>query len=80
MSNRTETNSWYIGTQQECEDYNSYVTEQENYPGPDTNMFSVLTPHPTNGTYAIVKHPNHEDQSRNMTEVLNLDETWYPEN
>jgi hypothetical protein len=66
--------AYYIGTNQECEDYNQEVTVGENYHG-TTTRWSDIIENPTQVQYAIVKHDNY---SSDMEEVEVLPENWYP--
>ena len=66
--------AYYIGTKQECEDYDQEVTIGENYQGTTTQWASVIE-HAAQEIYAIVKHDNY---SSDMEEVEVLPENWYP--
>ena len=66
--------AYYIGTNQECIDYNQEVTVGENYHS-TTTRWSDIIENPTQVQYAIVKHDNY---SSDMQEVEVLPESWYP--
>jgi hypothetical protein len=69
--------AYYIGTKQECEDYDQVVTIGENYQGTTTSWASVI-PHPTEDKYAIVAHENYSSELE-MLEVLTSNWTTNPE-
>ena len=64
---------YYIGTQQQCEDYNQEVTLGENYQGGTTTWASVIQ-HPTESKYAIVAH---EKYTSNLQSLESLTQDWY---
>lgn len=64
---------YYIGTKQQCEDYNQEVTEGENYQGGTTTWASV-TQHPTENKCAIVAH---EKYTSNLESLESLTQDWY---
>ena len=66
--------AYYIGTNQECVDYNQEVTVGENYHS-TTTRWSDIIENLTQVQYAIVKHDNY---SSDMEEVEVLPENWYP--
>jgi hypothetical protein len=49
--------AYYKGTKQECEKYNLFVIEKENYSGETTNWASIQE---IDGTFYILKHPNYD--------------------
>ena len=66
--------AYYIGTNQECVDYNQEVTVGENYHS-TTTRWSDIIENPTQVQYAIVKHDKYHSD---MEEVEVLPESWYP--
>lgn len=64
---------YYIGTRQQCEDYNQEVTIAENYQGGTTTWASVIQ-HPTENKCAIVAHEKYPSQLESL-DVLTSD--WY---
>lgn len=66
--------AYYIGTNQECVDYNQEVTVGENYHSTTTNWSDIIK-NPTQVQYAIVKHDNY---SSDMEEVEVLSDSWHP--
>lgn len=65
--------SHYIGTQAECEQYNSMVTTSENYDGVNTLTWSEVIKHPTEDMWRINKHDNY---TSTMQEVQELSSDW----
>ena len=70
-----QSDGYYIGTKSQCNYYDDKVKGGENYQG-TTTRWAEPREHPTNGTWAIVKHKNYEHS--NMTWVAELDNTWDP--
>lgn len=66
--------SYYLGTYQECVNYDHIVTQGEKYVHNDN--WAEPRVHPNGNEYAIKKHRNHEVELR-LTESLSED--WFPE-
>ena len=67
------TNGYYIGTQEEAENYDNIVTQGEDYNG-TTTRWAEPRQHPTQlDLYSIIKHTSYDD-SMQWVEVL--DESW----
>ena len=66
---------YYKGTKEECEDYNTKVTEGENYQGSTTSWANVTSNQKGQG-FAILKHDNYESD---MEQIENLD-NWFNNN
>ena len=64
---------YYIGTKQECEDYNTKVTLGENYQS-STNRWTNVTSNPNGEGFAILKHENYESE---MTLIDKIPDSWY---
>jgi len=71
-----KTDGYYIGTEAECLAYDAKVIAGQNYQGV-TTRWAEPRQHPSNGTYAIVKHINYQDDA--MQHVETLDSTWSPD-
>lgn len=65
---------YYIGTKEQCEDYNSQVTIGEEYDGVDTIKWHTPIAQPKGDLYAVKKH---ESYSSEMNELNSIRE-WYP--
>lgn len=68
-----QSDGYYIGTKSQADYYDDKVTQGESYSG-TTTRWAEPREHPTDGTWAIVKHKNYEHS--NMTWVAELDESW----
>ena len=70
---------YYIGTEQECIDYDTFVTENENYIEGDNWANPIKNP--TEYKWAILKHPKYTtelyDVELNIIESLGSD--WFPD-
>lgn len=64
---------YYIGTEQECIDYDTLVTENENYVNNDN--WSNPIKHSTEEKWAIIAHSNY---SSSMTPQPFLEDGWFP--
>ena len=64
---------YYIGTKQQCEDYNQEVTHGENYRGGTTTWANILE-HPTESKCAIVAHEKYPSQ---LETIESLNQDWY---
>ena len=62
----------YIGTKEQCEVYNDFVTEQENYQGGTTHWANIRK-HPQKELYCIPKHKKYESE---MTLLETLPNDW----
>ena len=72
--------AYYIGTLQQCEDYDRQVVIGEGYgrnPDDVTAKYAEPVKHPTQNKYAIKKHSSYEDENMNLVESLSSD--WFPE-
>ena len=65
---------YYIGTKQQCEDYNQDVTLGQNYQGTTTQWASVIE-HPSENKCAIVAHENYSSE---LEQVESLSSDWFP--
>lgn len=66
---------WYIGTEQQCLNYDAYVTANENYSGTTTNWYNPVK-HKDHDIFAIEKHEKYEAQEEmDLVESLPLD--WW---
>ena len=65
---------YYIGTKQQCEDYNQDVTLGQNYQGTTTQWASVIE-HPIENKCAIVAHENYSSE---LEQVETLSSDWFP--
>lgn len=68
---------FYIGTIEQCEDYNRKVSDGENYQG-NTENWSVLRKHPEAEIYSVRKHWRYECSS--MQSVESLPKEWNNKN
>jgi len=64
---------YYIGTKRECESYNKHVVDGENYDGTFTINWAEPIQHPTNESFAILKHPQYDSK---MELVESLGDDW----
>lgn len=62
----------YIGTLEQCEQYDKKVTDGQNYQGV-TTRWAVPKKHPVEDLYCIVKHKNYESD---MELVESLSDDW----
>ena len=71
--------TYYIGTLQQCEDYDRQVVIGEGYgksPGDVTTKYAIAKKHPTEDKYAILAHPSYQSD---MEFVEQLSEDWNPQ-
>ena len=68
---------YYIGTQQQLEDYNTKVTNAEGYNGTTTRWAKVIE-HPDGNQFAMIKHAAYTSDDT-LTEQESLSSDWYPE-
>ena len=71
-----QSDGYYIGTRQQCEAYNEFVKEGENYRGVTTRWADVRQ-HPSRNEFAITKHKSYDDET--MQYVAELPDDWNPE-
>ena len=64
---------YYKGTKTKCEDYNTKVTEGENYQGSTTSWANVTRKQNGQG-FAILKHENYKSD---MTLIDKIPDSWY---
>lgn len=67
---------YYIGTKQDCEDYNEKVNKGEGY-NSTTRTWSKVIKHHNKEIYAIRKHENYNDD---LPIVDNIDDFYPPQN
>ena len=65
---------YYIGTEQECLDYDAYVTSNKNYAYPTDNWANPKK-HPTEEKWAIIANSAF---TSSLQSVEVLDESWTP--
>jgi len=65
--------AYYLGTYQECINYDIIVTQGERYV--DNDNWAEPRVHPNGNDYAIKKHPNYEAE---LTLVESLNNDWFP--
>ena len=68
--------SFYIGTYQECNEYDNLVTIGESYNKERGINWGIIHEHPNQIDFSIIKHPKYDAQ---MTEVDSLSDDWFPE-
>ena len=71
--------AYYIGTLQQCEEYDRQVVIREGYgrnPGDVTAKYAEPVKHPTQDKYAILTHPSYPSD---MEYVEELSEDWNPQ-
>lgn len=66
---------YYIGTKQECIDYDTLVTQNENYAYEIDNWASPKK-HPTEEKWAIIAHLRY---TSSMVSESTLDQSWFPQ-
>lgn len=64
---------YYIGTKQQCEDYNQEVADGENYQG-TTIMWASVIEHPTENKFAILANKKY---TSDLETVEKLGSDWY---
>ena len=64
---------YYTGTKEQCEDYNTKVTEGENYQV-STNSWANVTSNQNGEGFAILKHKNYQSD---MTLIDKISDSWY---
>lgn len=65
---------YYIGTEQECKDYNNLVVANENYNGTTTNWSDILQNNSNPNEYAVFVNTKY---SSSMDYIERLPDTWY---
>ena len=65
---------YYIGTHNECQQYNELVTINSHYDGVYTKIWATLIQHPNGVDFAVKKHP---DYPSTMQEVSALPADWF---
>jgi hypothetical protein len=70
-----KSDGYYIGTEDQCNAYDSTVTTSENYQG-TTKRWAEPRKHPVEDKWAIVKHIKYTDET--MESVVELDASWNP--
>ena len=68
---------YYIGTQEQLQDYNTKVTNGEGYNGTTTRWAEVIE-HPDGNQFAMIKHTAYTSDD-NLTEQESLSSDWFPE-
>lgn len=63
---------YYLGTKQECEDYNQLVVQGENY-GSVTSSWANIIANNDSTLFAIAKHSKYQSD---MSYVVELDSTF----
>jgi len=69
------TNMYYKGTKEQCEDYNTKVTEGENYKG-STDIWANVISNQNGQGFAIIKHENYESD---ITLIDKIPDSWFNE-
>jgi len=67
--------SYYAGTKQECEEYNTTVTSGEGYSG-STSRWGKIEEHQNGLEFAIIAHENYPST---MVQIDALPSDWRPE-
>ena len=71
--------SWYIGTLEECNAYNTKVNEAKAYKGSITSNWANPRQHPDGSKWAIAANNSIEkDEESGLTLVDELTEDWTP--
>lgn len=70
-----QPDGYYIGTYDQCEQYNATVTTGERYQGETTRWANVQS-HPSEEQFAILKHKKYD--SDEMQFVSELPDDWTP--
>ena len=71
---------WYIGTLQECQDYNTKVNEAKAYKGSITSNWANPRQHPDGSKWAIAANNSIEPQEESsLIFTESLSEDWTPE-
>ena len=68
---------YYIGTEQQLENYNTKVTNAEGYNGTTTRWAQIIA-HPDRNQFAIVKNSSYTPDD-NLTEQEQLGSDWFPD-
>jgi hypothetical protein len=70
---------WYIGTLQECQDYNTKVNLAKAYTGSITSNWANPRMHPDGVQCAIIASPSVEpDEASALTSIETLPADWMP--
>ena len=69
---------WYIGTLQECQDYNTKVNLAKAYTGSITSNWANPRMHPDGLQCAIVAHSTEPDEGSGLILVSTLSADWTP--
>ncbi len=76
--------NWYIGTYEQCVEYNQKVSEVMGYSGDVTSDWAVPRPHPQDDYYAIRSHYNpllmegvEADEDSGLQLVADLGDDWF---
>lgn len=71
--------SWYIGTFEECSEYNAKVNEVKQYKGSITNNWANPRQHPDGSKWAIVVNASVEkDEESGLLLEAQLSDDWNP--
>ncbi len=70
--------SWYIGTLEDCDNYNQLITSQSSYTGRFTTDWDTPIKHPTLELYAIVAHSTDPGAGSGLVFAQELSEDWNP--
>jgi len=68
--------SFFIGTYQQCLDYDNQVTIGESYNQDRGINWAIIHEHPNGTDFAILKHDNYDAE---LTLVESLGNDWFPE-
>tara|TARA_R100001460_G_C3508710_1_gene171239 strand:+ start:462 stop:713 length:252 start_codon:yes stop_codon:yes gene_type:complete len=75
---------WYIGTYEQCLDYNHKVNEVEGYTGDITSQWAVPRQHPVDDYYAIRSNYSpllmegvEADEDSGLQLVADLGDDWF---
>ena len=67
---------YYKGTKEQCEEYNTIVTESEEYDGVHTKTWAVVIQHINEKEYAIKAHSEYESL---MSTLSSIPDSWFSE-
>ena len=66
----------YKGTKEQCEEYNTIVTEGEEYDGVNTKTWALVIEHINGKDCAVKAHSGYESL---MSTLSSIPDSWFPE-
>ena len=67
---------YYKGTKEQCKEYNTIVTEAEEYDGVHTIKWASVVEHMNGKEYAVKAYPDYESS---MSTLSSIPDSWFSE-